>query len=201
MNARETRTMMRTETARAASSGRAVPRRRASVTHRLLAYVADWLVGVIIAALLVTIGGLQLYLVSDRGSTDAPDGAVYAFLAISLLALPLWLLLTYLGWSISGQSLGKLGVGLRIVRRDGARPGPLRSLARLAVFVLEHAALLIGPVVLGLWLVMGDALPVWGAPLAGGLLLLGLASLLPAALARGGRPLHDLAAGTTVVEA
>lgn len=195
--------MIRAEAARVrtAAPGRAVPLRRATVMHRLIAYVADWLVGVIVATLLVTIGGLQLYLASDRGRADAPDGAVYTFLAIALLALPVWLLATYLGWSISGQSIGKLGVGLRIVRRDGARPGPLRSLIRLAVFVLEHAALVVGPAALGLWLVAGDALPVWGVPPAGGLLLLGLAALVPALLSRGGRPLHDLAAGTVVVEA
>jgi len=167
---------------------------------RVAAYLVDWLVAVILASVLVTIGGLQLYIASDWGKQEPPDPAVYAFLLLSVLALPIWLLATYAGWSMSGRSVGKLAVGLRIVQQHGAAAGPLRSLVRLAVYGVENAPLLLLPAILILTRVSDDALPGWWTPVAAAMLLAALAAQAPALLSPGGRALHDLAAGTVVVE-
>ena len=166
---------------------------------RVVAYLVDWLVGVIAGCLTVSAGGLVLYFASDRGRAEAPDAAVYAFLVVSALAVPLWLGITLAGWSRAGRSVGKLAFGLRIVDRRGRPPGLLRALIRLAVFVVESALLLLLPALLALrsWL---DGLSAAGT---GALLLFwlaGVAAVLPALLTRSGRTLHDLAAGTLVVE-
>jgi uncharacterized RDD family membrane protein YckC len=155
---------------------------------------------VIIASVLVSIGGLQLYLASDRGTQDPPDASVYTFLAISALAVPLWLVMTLVGWAVAGRSVGKLATGLRIVDGRGRRPGVLRSLVRLAVYVVENAPLVIAPPAVALWFVAEGGLPSWYLAVAGALVLGALAALVPALLSAGGRTLHDLAAGTTVVE-
>jgi uncharacterized RDD family membrane protein YckC len=202
MNVRDTQTIPRSRPAptRRVTVGRAQSAPRARAWLRLVAYVVDWLVTVIIASVLVSIGGLQLYLASDRGTTDPPDWAVYVFLGIALLALPIWLVMTLAGWSTSGRSIGKLATGLRIVDRRGRRPGFLRSLLRVAVYCVENTPFVVAPAVVALQLVADEALPAWSLPVALLLLLGAMVALLPALVSRGGRTLHDLAAGTTVVE-
>jgi uncharacterized RDD family membrane protein YckC len=167
---------------------------------RLAAYVVDWLVTVIIASVLVSIGGLQLYLASDRGTQDPPDASVYVFLGLALLALPIWIVMTLVGWGTSGRSIGKLATGLRIVDRFGRSPGVLRSLIRFVVYCIENVPIVVAPAVAALWLAADDALPAWSLPVAVLLLLGSVIALLPALVSPGGRTLHDLAAGTTVVE-
>jgi len=166
---------------------------------RLLAYVVDWLVTVILGSVLISIGGLQLYLASGRGRHDAPDGAIYAFLIISLLVVPLWVAITLAGWA-RGRSVGKLALGLRIVGPAGRRPGIWRALGRLSVFALESLPLLGAMAVLVVGAQADDTLPRWTIPAALLVLLASLGSLLPALRRLGGRPLHDVAAGTLVVE-
>ena len=167
---------------------------------RLIAYLVDWLVTLIIASVLVSIAGLQLYLFADRGREEAPDTAVYAFLAISSLIVPIWLLMTLVGWSRGGRSIGKLALGLKIVDRQGRRPGVPRSVVRVIVYALENVPLLLAAAVVGLRLAGAGAVSGWLLTLAVVLLLAGLAALAPALPSLGGRPLHDRAAGTVVVE-
>jgi uncharacterized RDD family membrane protein YckC len=202
MSVRQTQTLVRMEAARRRppATSRAVPLRRARAVLRLIAYLVDWLVTVIITSILVSIGGLQLYIASDRGTQEAPDTAAYAFVVITLLIVPIWLVMTLAGWSVSGRSVGKLAAGLKIVDRRGRPPGFFRSFLRLIVYVLENAPLVVGPGVFLLWAVSDEALPAWALPVAGFLFLLAVATLLPAVLSSVGRPLHDLVAGTTVVE-
>jgi uncharacterized RDD family membrane protein YckC len=202
MNVRDTQTMPRgraTPTRRVAT-GRAAPARLARAWLRLAAYVVDWLMTVIVASVLVSIGGLQLYLASDRGTQDPPDGSVYVFLGLALLALPIWIVMTLAGWSASGRSVGKLATGLRIVDRSGRPPGVVRSLVRFAVYGFENVPIVIAPAVAALWLVADDALPAWTVLVAALLLLGSIVALLPALVSPGGRTLHDIAAGTTVIE-
>ena len=181
-------------------AGREVSLQPARVGLRLAAYLVDWLVTVILASVLVSLGGLQLYFTAGRGRHDPPDASVYAVLVISLLTLPFWALMTLIGWSRAGRSIGKLAVGLRIVDRRGRRPGLVRSLVRLLVYALEHLPLVLVPGVITLWLVTDAVLPGWVPPVALGVVLAALAAMAPAVLGRGGRPLHDRAAGTVVVE-
>jgi uncharacterized RDD family membrane protein YckC len=202
MNVRDTQTMPRGRASptRRVAAGRTSPARLARAWLRLVAYVIDWLVTVIIASVLVSIGGLQLYLASDRGMQDPPDASVYAFLGLSLLALPIWAVMTLVGWGSSGRSLGKLATGLRIVDRRGRSPGFVRSLIRFAVYCIENLPIVVAPAVVALRLLAADALPAGSLPGAAGLLLGTVVALLPALVSPGGRALHDLAAGTTVVE-
>lgn len=179
---------------------RAVRVRRAGVLPRVAAYVVDWLVMVIVGSLLVAIGGMQLYWVTDRGRNDPPDAALYAFLVICGLTAPVWAVMTLVGWSWSGRSVGKLAMGLRILTRGGGRPGLLRGCARLVVFTLENLLLFTLPVATALRLAASDAVPLWALGAAAALSLAALAALAPALLWSSGRPLHDLAAGTIVVE-
>jgi uncharacterized RDD family membrane protein YckC len=183
---------------RAARRNRAAPLRPARAGLRLVAYLVDWLVMVILGSVLVSVGGLQLYLASGRGRHDAPDGSIYAFLLISVLVLPLWLLVTLVGWA-AGRSVGKLALGLRIVDRRGRRPGLLRSLGRLLVFLLENLPLFAAVALIAAWATVDDA-PGWTLPLALLLLLVPVLTLGPSLRALGGRPLHDRAAGTLVIE-
>ena len=175
--------------------------RPARSTLRLAAYVVDWLVMVIVSSLLVALGGLQLYLVTQRGQDQPPDAAVWAFLGISFLALPVWLLGTLVGWSRGGVSIGKMALGLRIVDRHGRPPGVVRAAIRLLVFTAENLALLLAPAAFGVRQGIGGAVPGWA--LAAALLLCAAAvlALLPAAITPLGRTLHDRAAGTVVAEA
>ena len=202
MNVRDTQTMPRGRVvpSRRVASGRAAPARLARPWLRLAAYVVDWLVTVIVASVLVSIGGLQLYLASDRGMQDPPDGSVYVFLGLALLALPIWMVMTLAGWSTSGRSVGKLATGLRIVDRFGRPLGVVRSVVRFAVYGVENVPVVAAPVVAALWLVADDALPVWTVPVTAFLLFGSVVALLPALVSHGGRTLHDIAAGTTVIE-
>jgi uncharacterized RDD family membrane protein YckC len=202
MNVRDTQTMMRSRAtpARRVVAGRAAPARLARAWLRLAAYVVDWLVTVIVASVLISIGGLQLYLASDRGTQDPPNGSVYVFLGLALLALPIWMVMTIAGWSTSGRSIGKLATGLRIVDRFGRSPGIVRSLIRFAVYGVENLPIVIAPAVAALWIITDDALPAWTVLVAALLLFSSVVALLPALVSSGGRTLHDIAAGTTVIE-
>jgi uncharacterized RDD family membrane protein YckC len=192
--------MMRADVARGATAARPAAVRRAGIGLRLAAYLVDWLVIVIVGSTLVSIGALQLYMTSGQVRHDAPDASIYAFYIIAALTLPVWLIMTLTGWSWYGRSIGKLAMGLRIVDRRGRPPGLLRGIVRLLVYSLANSALLLAPAIVLMASWMGDSLPRWLLPLAVAAGCAGLAALLPALLSRGGRPLHDLASGTVVVE-
>ena len=174
-----------------------VPARRGL---RLLAYIADWLVAVILASIFVSAGGLQLYLATDGGSADPPDLSIYLFLGISALALPAWFLITLVGWSRAGLSVGKLAMGLRIVDRQRRPPGLLRGGLRLIFYSLESLFLFAAPVIAVAGTAAGGLLPRWSVPLSAALAVGALLALMPALVGRAGRALHDLVAGTVVVE-
>jgi len=192
--------MLRTNAAARRPGQPAATAQRAGTAVRLAAYVVDWLIFVILGSTLVSLGGLQLYLASGRNTHGAPDASIYAFFTIAALTVPIWLLGTLAGWSWYGRSLGKLALGLRIIDRRGRPPGLRRALLRLTVFCFENVFLLVAPAAVAGRVWGGDQIPVWLAP--SGLVLggLALAALLPILISRGGRALHDLAAGTVVVE-
>lgn len=172
---------------------------RASV--RLAAYVVDWLVMVIVGSLLVALGGLQLYLVTNRGQDQPPDSAIWAFLGLSALALPVWLLGTLAGWSRGGVSIGKVALGLRIVDRHGHPPGLVRATIRLIIFSLEGLALVLAPAAIVMRQALEGTVPLWVLAAAILLFLAAVLALLPAAITPLGRTLHDRVAGTVVAEA
>ena len=139
--------MMRADVARGATAMRPAAVRPAGMWLRLAAYLVDWLVIVIVGSTFVSVGALQLYVTSGETRHDAPDASIYAFFVISALTIPVWLLMTFTGWSWFGRSVGKLAMGLRIVDLRGRSPGLLRGFVRLFVYSIENLALLLAPVV------------------------------------------------------
>lgn len=172
----------------------------ARASLRIVAYLVDWLVAVILFATLVSAGALQLYIVTDGVQHDAPDASLYAFLIIIALAVPLWLIGTLAAWASAGRSVGKLAMGLRIVGPNGAHPGVGRSLIRLLAATGELVMLLLGPLTLLVRAALADRVPAVITALATLVSLLMLVALLVTTLGRGGRPPHDRLAGTVVVE-
>lgn len=194
--------MLRADLAVRAPLPRDVPvhPRPARVSARLFAWIVDWLITIIVGSLLVSAGGLQLLLASDLGRSDAPESAVYLFFGLSALTLPAWLIATLIGWSVAGRSVGKLAVGLRIVNRRGETPGFGRALIRLLVFSLVNLPLVLAPAVLAAALMLDDPLPRTLMVAAGVGVVLALLALSPALFTQDARALHDLLAGTMVVE-
>ena len=75
--------------------------------------------------------------------------SVFVWFAVALIILVLALVIV--PHRLTGASLGKAIFGIRVVRGDGSAPGFLRSLIRVAAWLLDGLALLL-PV--GLWLVL-----------------------------------------------
>jgi len=85
-------------------------------------------------------------------------------------------------WTLRGQTPGKMAIGAKIVRLDGSPPGLARSFLRYVVYLAYFFAL-------------GQSAKVslWFA------LVVGVAIFAIMALSRSKRGLHDLAAGTMVI--
>lgn len=172
----------------------------APLGSRLAAYLLDWLVTFILACVFVSAAGLLLLVASDMGRTDPPDRVLYAALLVAAMVVPVWVLVTLLGWSWHGQSVGKLAMNLRIVDRGGAAPGLGRALVRLAVYTVENLLLLLAPLggAAAWWLrSRGLPPPLLLAPPAA--LLVPFVSVALLLVDREHRALHDRLAGTWVV--
>jgi uncharacterized RDD family membrane protein YckC len=167
---------------------------------RLAAYLLDWLVMFILVCVFLAVAGLVLLLASDMGRRDPSDRAIDVAIIIASLVVPVWLVLTFAGWSWQGRSVGKLAMNLRIVNRRGLPPGPGRSAVRLLVYVVENLPLTIALPIAGVsWLLRAHAAGRVIAIAAVASLALPLVSLLLALGDRAGRTLHDRAAGTHVI--
>jgi uncharacterized RDD family membrane protein YckC len=142
--------------------------RIAQLPSRLTAAVLDVLVMV---AAYVAVGAIMLY----AGLSDA-DSALLAGIGVSLLVV------VFLGYPVAmetvtrGRSLGKMALGLRVVRDDGGPIAFRQAFVRgLVGLVLERPGLLVG--------VLGPALGIFVAMFS----------------ARGKR-IGDMAAGTVVLQ-
>lgn len=108
----------------------------ASRRRRLSAFLVDWfLLGTIGGLLLVGAGG-GLGRLADWSSDDA---VLVAMLAGGTISFVVQLALESRGWT-PGKGL----LGLRIVRSDGNRPGPVHGLARVVSRSVEGATLGLG---------------------------------------------------------
>ncbi len=172
----------------------------APLGSRLAAYLLDWLVTFILVCVFISAAGLLLLVASDMGRTDPPDRALYAALLVATMVVPVWTLVTVVGWSRYGQSVGKHAMNLRVVSRSGGTPGLGRTLVRLVVYTAENLALLLA--VLGgtaVWWLRSHDLPppLLLAPLAA--LALPVVSVALLLRDRERRALHDRLAGTWVI--
>lgn len=135
---------------------------------RIVAFILDVVVLVSCLMLFVAVAGLQILFRSDFGDTDPPEsaywvgfgivGAFLGFAPIYYVALTAW----------KGQTLGKMAVRIKVIRRDGGAVGAGQSFIRWVGYLASVVPLGIG--------------------------------FLMALVNAERRGLHDLLAGTVVVE-
>jgi uncharacterized RDD family membrane protein YckC len=178
----------------------------ASFEAKVVAYLLDLLV--LAGVLLLMIAGFLMPLVfaTDSGDDDLPDWAIWTVLPI-LPAFIFFTLLYYVGlWVSAGQTVGQMILSIRVVRRDGFRVGFSRAFLRylalavpsifvfLAIFALWAAVALFD--------VTSEGVDSFGAALGIFLVvaLLGLGGFILSLFDPEHRGLHDIVAGTVVIE-
>lgn len=189
---------------------------------RIVSFILDVIVLVSAFLAFFAIGGLQILIRSDFGDVDPPESASVLFAEIILgffgVFLPLYFLLF---WRWKGQTIGQMAVHIKVVDVQGAAP-------RLGVLLLRGGGVnLIGLGSIGFMLAplvqaassgespsfstgfandLGGVALVWVA-IAAIIAALGVAFVIVqtlglslALLNKERRALHDLLAGTIVVE-
>lgn len=189
---------------------------------RIVSFILDVIVLVSFLLAFMAIGGLQILIRSDFGNTDAPDSAYFIFAEVFLgffgLFLPLYFLLL---WRWRGQTIGQMAVHIKVVAVEGVAPrlGPLLlRVGGLNLIGLGNIGFMLTPLVQTATSgevpsfstdfaseLEGVAL-VWVA-IAAVIVALGVAFVIAQTLGLGltlfnreRRALHDLLAGTVVVE-
>jgi uncharacterized RDD family membrane protein YckC len=104
--------------------------------------------------------------------------------AVSRFIVPLMGFVYFVGlWTLRGQTMGKIVVGAQVVRLDGSPVGFVRSVVRYLVYIAYFYALALSAVHVSLFLTLPIVIIIVGF----------------VALSRYKRGLHDLAAGTMVI--
>ena len=130
---------------RAANASRQVGLRYASFETRLVALVVDVIVLFSVLLLFITVAGLQLLLRSDFGDADPPDSAFYLAAVILLVYFFPFFPLYFLAlWVWRGQTVGKMAMAIKVVRRDGHRLGVGTALLRLVGYLFSTLLLFAG---------------------------------------------------------
>jgi uncharacterized RDD family membrane protein YckC len=119
--------------------------RYASFETRLVAFVLDVIVLSSVFLLFITVAGLQLLLRSDFGDVDPPDSAFYLAAIILLVYFFPFLPLYFMAlWVWRGQTVGKMAMAIKVVRRDGHRLGVGTALLRLVGYLFSALLLFAG---------------------------------------------------------
>jgi uncharacterized RDD family membrane protein YckC len=113
----------------------------AGLGARLLAFLIDQVFLVSMLASLVAIGALEIFLTSDYGAVDPPDRSYYIAIGIIAAFLPLWLLYHIILWGTSGKTIGKMIMGIQVVRRDGEQIGIGRAVVRTLAYLVSTLTL------------------------------------------------------------
>lgn len=108
---------------------------------RLAAFLLDQLLLCSILFTLVAFASLVIFVTSDYGETDPPDRSYFIAIGIIAAAVPIWVLYHAVLWGTTGQTLGKMVMGLRVVDRHGERIGMGRALLRTLAFAVSALAL------------------------------------------------------------
>ena len=111
---------------------------------RLIAYLLDGMVLLALGLLFLAVAGLQLLLASNMGEVDPPEASLWAFVAILGFYCVFTALYYIVLWAWRGQTIGKMAMGLRVVTKDGRRPGLGRSSLRWVGYILSAMPLLLG---------------------------------------------------------
>lgn len=117
---------------------RALQGTRAGFVTRAIADGIDW-----VAAMTMYVGGLVAYALAVYFLTDKPFAIPDAGLVLSF-SLPWIVIVAYLtaGWGVTGQTVGKSLMGLRVIRGDGNTMRPRRAFARALLCASIPAVLL-----------------------------------------------------------
>jgi uncharacterized RDD family membrane protein YckC len=104
---------------------------RAGVVSRLTAIAIDVVVVVLIGVLaLVVVAGLRALFTGEvevEVSSDAVRGPLATLLVLAYFAY---------GWGLNGRTVGKVALGLRVVRTDGSDLSVPRGLARAVLYLI-----------------------------------------------------------------
>ena len=119
--------------------------RYASFETRLVAFVLDVIVLFSVLALFFAVAFLQVLLRSDFGDVDPPDSAFYLAAIILLIYFFLFFPLYFLAlWVWRGQTVGKMAMAIKVVRRDGHPLGVGTALLRLVGYLFSTLLLFAG---------------------------------------------------------
>jgi uncharacterized RDD family membrane protein YckC len=93
--------------------------------RRVIAYVIDWVIVYLVLGILVAITALPFLVLSGPGVFSATLGGVFAFLAGAILVL------YFVAFEVlTGASVGKRVMGLKVVASGGRAPEPVEALVR-----------------------------------------------------------------------
>jgi len=119
--------------------------RYASFETRLVAFVLDVIVLFSVLALFFAVAFLQVLLRSDFGDVDPPDSAFYLAAIILLIYFFVFFPLYFLAlWVWRGQTVGKMAMAIKVVRRDGHPLGVGTALLRLVGYLFSTLLLFAG---------------------------------------------------------
>lgn len=172
----------------------------AAFWRRGAAFAFDWYVGALATSLPIAfVASMQGREVTDQLiSTFAAPYGLYEGIAGLLAGLVYYAVVPM---ACAGQTLGKRLLHVRIVAADGSEASPVALAVRqvLGMMLIEGAAVGTSTVIRGLVeIATGAVLPTWAYAVS---FAITLASVAIFAFRRDGRSLHDLLAGTMVVDA
>ena len=123
---------------RVANKSSQVGLRYASFETRLVALVLDVIVLFSVFLLFIAVAGLQLLLRSDFGDVDPPDSAFYlAAIILLIYFFPFFPLYFLAFWVWRGQTVGKMAMAIKVIRRDGHPLGVGTALLRLVGYLFS----------------------------------------------------------------
>jgi uncharacterized RDD family membrane protein YckC len=171
---------------------------------RILAYVIDSVVLMIVSVAFIAAGAAFLFAESDWGRSDTTDAGRWGFVYASLVTVPAWLLINLLLLARRGQSVGQYILGLRVASDDSSDPGPVQ----LLLYLLALNPLIFHPWLALFWATLAfvtlsiteNNILVFGSMAIAILCVAApLIAFVSAAGGGGRRALHDRIAGTKVV--
>lgn len=111
---------------------------RAGFVSRATANGIDWAVAMVMYFTALLAYALAVFFLTDKPFSIPDAGLVFSF------SLPWIVVVLYLtaGWGITGQTIGKSLLGLRVIRADGRTMRPRRAFARALICASMPAVLL-----------------------------------------------------------
>lgn len=178
----------------------------ASFESKVVAYLLDLIVLAGVLLLLIAIFLLPLVFATESGEEDLPDWAVWSVIPI-VPCFVLFTLFYYVGfWISGGQTIGQMILSIRVVRRDGYKMGLSRAFLRYLALAIPSIFVFLALFSLWAAIALFDA----GSGELGGFSLAIAVFLVVSLIGIGGfvyslfdhekRGLHDIVAGTVVVE-